>query len=391
MQSVLSHHDLMDENRVLTKSTKMFICAYILYYSFSLFFWNSTFNFFLEIPSETWQIVFSIPTFVLLVCKVLFFQKYTGIQLLMVSILTIVFFVGYYFSGAYRILIGLLFVIAAKDIDVLNVAKIAMKTIAFMIILIAIFSLVGITNNTISVRDGAVRFTLGFRHPNNLGDQVFQFFACWIFTRWHKIRWFDYLWVFSLALLFYFFCNSRTSFYLTIFLLVCAFAFKSVAKNNTLILLVKVIIVLCPIISIFLTVFYDRSNSILLGFDSLFSGRLQLAHEHYLFAGFSLYGQKDTIKTLGFALDNAYVYNAIVFGMVSLFFILTAIYLCIIKAEKENYTPAIIIITAYCLYSLFELVLFSPTSNILLLLLLSYVLYSSKRSSLNSSSEYKSQ
>lgn len=220
-------------------------------------------------------------------------------------------------------------------------------------ILFFVFSLylLGIFPDIILFRDdGAIRHSLGFKHPNTLGGFLLIIVIEIIIVNWEKLKWHHYLLSVILLLINNSITNSRTSFIVGIFSLLIAVSikFKGQTKfifNNWIF---KWIVIILPFILVLFMLFVVKNldiNSTIFSIVNKFSsGRLGLFKNIYETYGVSLFGQSIPTLSEDYAiryfirqqtLDNAYLTLLIRYGILTT--IVFSFYVSkIIKGMFEN-------------------------------------------------------
>ena len=234
--------------------------------------------------------------------------KYS-IKALIIAVLiaALALFVSWSVDGSVFILCLLAFIWTSRNIDF---DKIAGYTIAFssIIMLFVIFSsLVGIIENYHMIVDDRLRYFLGFRYELYLPTYMFNLSALYVYIHRKKIGAISLFIILILNTVVYLVTNSRLSYIMVLLLLLTTFLLKVfpvfVANRKFPFRVMVVSYVIWFIISIYLTISYNRSVSWMNELDLFLSHRIVLGQRGLLLYGVHLFGQ--TIEWVGMGLDSS--------------------------------------------------------------------------------------
>lgn len=386
------------DEKINISSKYLFYFSYIIFMVTNFFFKLTTMKTFLGVDTDLLAKIIIYPLYVPLLIKIIWYQKYNKNEILKIVSVGIIILISSYFSGVKLLVTAFIFILSAKDIDIDEVVKVTLIIQIICISIIVLMSLIGsIENRTFSRKDGTVRYSFGFTHPNAFTGQILQLCICFVWTKWQKLSYKDYLFMILISLLTLKFCDSRTSFLLIILFVGTTFIYRYIfIKNlnvrmvldNILGIITKLSIIILPVMSLLLGALYDPNNKIYVICDKFISGRIKLLNDYYVDKGYSIIGQKiKIISTFAAkkselydttALDNAYGHIAVRYGLIVLIIFIIGYYLVAQKAIYEKNNKVLICILIYILFGITEIYIFNLPYNVLLLLF-SVAIYSNKK------------
>ncbi|MGO2083604.1 MAG: hypothetical protein ACTH2W_07400 [Vagococcus sp.] len=281
-----------------------------------------------------------------------------------------------YITGNKDIILFFMFFFASFGVNFKKFIKVDFYTRLVCLIIVFLLNHINVIDNVILYRDGVVRQSLGFYHPNTLGLFIFSIFIDYVILRWKKINVLDILVIISTILFLYIYPNSlSTIVVLVISLIYIIFdKFIKIEKINKFLVFTPIIF---TIISVYLAVMGNTLKLIILNYDKLFTGRLW--YFRYLFEnyGFTIYGEKILELDSTYAinrmfnvryLDNSYLSLSIRYGVILLFvfmYILLSLGKKFVRNEQSEY---VFMIVALSIYSFTENILFRPEFVVLCLM-----------------------
>lgn len=311
-------------------------CYYLAFglYALSCFFNGTTFESVMGLPLETFSDGVHLVVLALLLFK--FISQRAPLRGWLFAIaVVLVGFVSWRASDQGFLFWLALFVVCSENVNVRVLAAISLGVIASMVAVTVLCALGGVIDNRVSVRDGEVRYAMGFLHPNNFGAQILMICTSIAVLRFGKNP-LPILPVLLLAFLVnYFVANSRTCAYLCALLAVLVYTLY-LAKERTarrrLSIAFAVIVTAVILASLYFMVAYDASNPAHVAFDQLLSGRFRWAHAYYVLQPLTLFGSSfedfapiywDNGIPSTFVVDNAYAHLVLRFGIIP-----SCIFLC---------------------------------------------------------------
>lgn len=372
--------------KILLDKDVLFYSAYTIWFSGSMIFGRSTLDTFLGLSSIFWLKKVCYPICAVLIIMVFYLSGlFTGFgkkqlsQNIVPAILVVLFGFSWLQSGFGTYFMALMFILAAKEINLRNLPRIALIMQSIVISLIIFLALTGKIENVSFLYERmnqppVYRQALGLRHPNALGAQFVQFCIGWLWIRWKKWKWYDYsVYAFSICFV-YTICNSITS---VLLIALCAFLhffYKLLIRNGYRACMEKLIgisIWAVPAVCIFISYFYSETSAFMAVADHLVAWRFKIA---------SWFLQDYPATFLGSRLprdassDILYVDIIVRYGCIILFLILSGIRRLMKYAVRENMYPLVISIFIYTLYGITEQCPYQLMYNFTLLYLV-HVIY----------------
>ena len=262
----------------------------------------------------------------LLLIKLAFFQRMSAVKLV---IITGVFLLGFLTAGVSdgtQFFLIVLFIMSGGDVNIKKLAGISLLVRVPTLLAAVLLSYAGMIENTIVYRGDTVRYSLGFSHPNTLGQYLVCICAAICILRHGKKPSWEPVIAIVCAYVSYAVADSRTSFMILIILAVFFVLSYLLKKWNRLWIaaVFTAFVAACSAAgSLLLMVIYDASNPLISFADSVFSGRFHLANMHYAAFGIRLLGYNyDNVSLVngyyGCYVDNAYCQLVLEYGALAL-------------------------------------------------------------------------
>ena len=336
------------------------------------------------ICGTTLKAVFGIPTGWINNIQIAFGQTYKKKEFIGIGMISVPFIITAAVSGNYSLLSAWMFIIAAKDVDFDKIVKAVYRILYVMIPLTIILRFAGVMEEFTKPRGEAVRYSLGFSHPNQLGIVLFQFVVCHCYLHRKKLKITDYLLIVAVILFIYIAPNSQSA-YLSIFaFLILLIFYGECQKHSSKIADIygKMILLFSFLLnatSILLSIMDIRRFPLLWKMDALISNRFATSHNTLQIYGIKLWGQQVLLYEeeriqAGMAdgagrlyLDNSYMTLLIKYGVIS-YLIFSIAYLLLMDyfRKKEQYFM-VTILFMFAIYGVMENCMFSAFHNVYLL------------------------
>ncbi len=162
----------------------------------------------------------------------LFFLKVCMTRYSWKEYLTIMIFVGvgaisYFVTGRNEIIRFVIFIAACKDVDMKKCLKLVFWMTLIGCVLIMLLAVTGIYGSVSLTQDygrGGVetRYTLGMGHPNALQCMVWALTTLRLYLYGEKMKWYQYLLLLITNIGFYFLTDSKTSLFVSVFIILYA-------------------------------------------------------------------------------------------------------------------------------------------------------------------------
>ena len=322
---------------------------------------------------------------IFLIAKKLARKQITGFRLLVCAALFVVLGFSHRITGrGIRLDDALIIIMAVSMANIRDFIKFDVVVRIFSVAFVFLMAASGLIENNLRDRAGNMDFSrhaLGFGHPNTAGMWVMSICLAWLYVRFHKLKWFDYIGVLVVSGTVFYFTRSQTSFFLTI-LAVMLFAALRIFKGYGLRddKTDKVFIYFIPMMAILSTlsaVFYNPENFIWDFINRVTTGRPYYNNLFFENYRFSFFGQRVTfvggwqahqegIRAL--ILDNAYMALAINVGFAALLAVCTLYALASRRLLAKYDYPVVICIVIFGLLGLMEVAFFDLRLNWSLLL-----------------------
>ena len=309
-------------------------------------------------------------------------NKYSKKAFVMIILLCIFSIISYYFSKDISLLLLLLFIIGAKNIELKSFIKRDMYLKIVFTIIVVFLYYIGFTENFIISRaTGSIRESMGFAHPNVFGSFVFSICCDYLYLKMNSKQNLKYIIVIIMLCVIYIFSDSRTSIISLLFLMAYDFFYNRINKKifdkKIIKHITKNVILYGLIFTLILTYLYQINNKIGVFINDNTSQRLAWiskfinAYNYNLFGhDFKIVGTYNSLQSgqNQWILDNSYVYLILKFGVLG-FGIFYFFFRKLIEKllSNKNYT-LIIIILSFCIYGFMETGLFRLQYNSFLIL-----------------------
>lgn len=323
-----------------------------------------------------------------LVIQIGFFQKYTQKDIIKIGLLSLPILVSAALSGFLPLLSTWLFIVAAKDVDFDQLMHYILRIlIVSLTVVITLFLLRIIPEYALFERRGIVRHSLGFAHPNLLGEYIFQIIVCFLYIRRRKWKLIDFVLIIPAFLFVYFVPNSQSSCACMVILFVFLMIYIVIERwNQTLLRLYRCGMVLlygvANLGSVFLSIVGVEWSSVVRRINQLLSARFSSSHRDLEIFGISLLGQHVYISaeerelvgiTEKLWLDNGYMALMIRLGVIT-YLLFSVLYLLVMLYNKrEKHDMALIFFAVYAIYGIMENAWFLTKHNLFLLLFATYI------------------
>ena len=191
---------------------------------------------------------------------------------------------------------GILFIFLARDIPFKRIARFLLVEISVLVAFVVLSSLAGIiVDATVEESGRGVRHALGFVHPNTPGAFSFYIACLWAYVRGRKFSWADAVGMAVLSCAVFALTSSRSSFAVTILLVLTMTFARFVPRRVFTMRAVKLAaigsIAAIAVVAIVLSVFYDPSVEWMSWLNKLSSRRFENGHEVIAQLGLLPFGQ----------------------------------------------------------------------------------------------------
>jgi len=297
---------------------------------------------------------------IIMLCLVLFVLKimldnHTIKEYLILLFLTVFFVYIYYTTKNIDFLIGLVAIVAIKNVNIKNVIKIDIFVKLFFLLTHGLLYLsdylfnYDAIKNFIIISSKGTSHALYFSNPNTVGALSLLLVLDFLMLK-KDIKKFDLLVGMAVVLFSYVICKSRTALLIYV-VFMGLYWIKNMKIMNGF---SKYSYFGLALISFIIVNYIDKSNSLLLTFNKLFSNRLIYSIAAYKHYGLSMLPTSSANNFIEiFTIDNFYVRCFINYGVIAL--LLTGI--ISMKIPKEGFKMEKAVFIVACFYLFFEAVI----------------------------------
>ncbi len=314
----------------------------------------------------------------LLVIEIVFFQDYTIKELVPIGILSIAVLVATLNSDNNMMMSTCLFILASKYLDFNKINIITYIILIVFVLLIISLNVNGVIDERIMYRNGIIRHSLGFNHPNWLGVRLFQIVVAHVYIRKEKMSLIDIIAIACVAYFIYRVPNCQTAYY-SLAIIIALFIIKEIFDlfengRRTLARIMIYSAALFNIVCVWLSIIDVRKYPLLKKVDVFMSYRFSNCYKVYKYYGVTLFGQQvDMYKSVmnhivhAFYLDTAYTTILLRFGFIVYVLFSTLYIAAMVYAYKKNDFYLILVLFTYAIYGIMENTFYSLSQNIFLL------------------------
>lgn len=358
---------LLNSNRfIMEKKKYLFWLSYIIYLAELLFF-SSMYG-----TLDSLQLFFACVrnfAYVVVCLKVLLdflCGEYSKKELVFITLGTALLVAMTLATRNKAMLIYWVFIVAARDIELEKIVKIAFIVQLFCIVMITASSAVDIIENRIYIRSGnQMRHSLGYQYTTDSSNYYFSMVLMYIYFKKEKISWKSIGMLELCNILLFYLTDTKSAFMLGSLALVIAGIWKiskSLRKNNFIYKIGAITVV--PILScimIYLSFFYNEQERWMVKLNEITSNRLILGYSAFKTYGLHFWGQ--TISWVGGTnryieglgaynyVDSSYIQILLNFGII--FFMLICFLFIILgwKAARINDVYMVLALVILALHS----------------------------------------
>lgn len=300
-----------------------------------------------DISRSTFNDYIQLFILVILICK--FLSQQTNLRGWIISfIVIIVGFFSWRMSKEGWLFWLVLFVMCSQGVDLKLLAGLTFVITCVLTVVVMACSALGVTPNLSSMRDGVLRYTMGFTHPNFLG--LYLLLICVSFTsfKFGKKIIPDIALVSITTAVNLIVADSRSSAVLAALLVVMLFAFRFARGAHTQRVLswICFVVVLAAVVSsYYFMIAYDPANPVDAALDSALSGRLHLQNGYFKMQPLTPFGsdfsQFEPIywedgRPYEFVVDNAFCHLLLRYGIVPTVFFMAGLFALLAKLLHER-------------------------------------------------------
>lgn len=233
------------------------------------------------------------------------------------------------------------FIIGARNVDFRKLIKLYFVIGVTLLIFVMLSSSMGLIKNLVyhRVQTNTLRQSFGTVYPTDFAAHVLYLILAYVYLKFEKVSWIDYILFIVIAYLLIVFCDARLNSIAILLIIPVTWIGKRARQDKIISKFIASLYWIIPtvfcLLSLILTVFYTN-NSIFRKINQVTSGRLVLSHTAYRKYGFSLFGTKVVEHGWGgtkglnlfkddpgkyFFIDSSYVRIIVFFGIIALFLV----------------------------------------------------------------------
>jgi hypothetical protein len=364
------------------KKTNFFFLVYLLYEIQYVFFGASQ----LSKQYDFHKLTFT-GSALIMVCltAIILTNKYTRIEWGIIGVMVVSAVYAYYLGNDNILLMTSLMIAAAKNVDFNVFIKRDFWVRLTLFLMILVLNLVGIISTVTAVRhDSGIRQALGFTQFNTAGALAMSILLEWLFIRFYRLKWFDYLGAIGFTLLIFKFTNSRGAMIASLVMIGIAllYQFKLVEFFDYSILLkiIQSLFLIFTLSSFFVIIIFRSGFSFAIRINQILSDRINILSQYLYGYGLHLIPIKvGTYRQSGvIIMDNAYVMIGVEFGIVILLIFCYLYWRLFNSAIQQRNLALLALGISICMFGLIESTVYLVGVNFTLIALLNTSKYINK-------------
>ena len=295
-------------------------------------------------------------------------DKYTKKEVGKIAIFLLIGLFSFIFTRKVTLLITCICLSGMKNIMTDKIFKGMLNIRLLTFFSIILLSLLNIIDNlSIAMwRNGTldVRYSLGFGHPNSLHLALFILISLYLYCKYEKIKFIEYIFLLALNLFIYKYSGSRTGFILSILLIVLTLLSEN-KKIKSILLKLPIPLLLSIVIFSFSTALLYNKIGLINKLNDILNGRIAYSNYYLTHYGLSLFG-KNILNDKNALFDNGYIFLYIQYGIIGVLLILYILLAVCKKIKRDNDIKKNVLVIVYVIYGFTE----SFTPNIFMNIIL---------------------
>lgn len=357
--------------------TFIWMCAWSIYLLMYIFIRQSEIN--AMYHTDTIYKIVQISVLAAFIFKMVFFDRYTVKELILYFFIVGLFLINSYIANIEFMLFLFICVISSKGLDFNKFIRYDFFIRCFILIIILLLCDLGIINNYSVLVNGQLKFSVGFYHPNTFGIYIAILLLEWLYIKFYKLCFWDYLIFLSGLISINRISHTRSTIIAFIFIIGLTILIKNknlfYIKNwiNQILILLPII---CVLTSFLITFLYYMESPYGFKLNTLLTTRVARSSEFIEKYGIHLFGKE--ITTIGTReseimnipmniLDMGYVRLAINNGvLILIFFIVVLTLIQKLSIEQKKY-PLLICNTFFILIGIIETYVYLVAFNFVII------------------------
>lgn len=345
---------------------------------------NTTVSFYSDIHSVLLGIVLAFSVLCILT------KKYSVIFLFMNMLVLLFGVFSYQISGNTDLMVSLLLIMLIHKIDVDTVLNLIYRIRLVIFAGVVTASIIGILPiGNLFAFSSEKGILLGYGHSNTFAGNAGILILLMLAVNRHNLKKYHYLIALIADGMIYFVSHARVSLVIIPLVLFSYLCKKEVSKRRVL-KGVKYVFPLALIVNFGLIAMkiLQKASGITELADTLMNGRVTLAAMNLMYYPVTLLGQRVDISVIAsqnlyYALDNGYTYLLIHYGLIGLCIFSTLFQLAMISCQKKEDIVLCSIVTVFIIWSMYEGMMISASSNFTLLFAIGSLHIRNKKSDYN--------
>ena len=301
-----------------------------------------------------------------------FFKKRIPINSVLFIILA---YFTMYINGDNCFFIVLIFSISLSSYYIDDVLKKVFPFLVVGLVSIIFLCMCGLSADCVVARKGgALRYALGFWHPNSAATFFMMIFLVKLYLNRFKLSLIEFVLMLFVTLLVFYMTDSRASLFLTMVTITVSGIYSLISekfkifniifnKKPVQILLISLPFIFCAL-TLLMTFMYSKEINFVYKIDRILSGRLYFSNLAFKEFEYSLFGDI-LVSDKTVILDNNYVFNIFKYGCVNSVVILALISFSIFNMIKQKNYCLIFIMIILLSFFMIEAMMLYYKMNIL--------------------------
>ena len=253
---------------------------------------NTTFMIYLRINQVNWFNYFAL---FLLVIKIYIFDSFNWKEYIAITITLALAFFSWKKTQINTVMIMFGFILGAKNINFNKIVRHYFNVNFVLLLLIILYSLLGIIRNLAFFRGDVFRYSLGIDYSTDLSAYVFYLCLAYCYLNYRSLNWKKFIGILIIDTIMYLITNTRVDTFLILLIVPVIVLATSSVKTKMKKFIVSsfwYLNIILPYTFVLLTYYFTFGNPIMVKLNRILSGRLTYGEEGSEKYGVTLFGQK---------------------------------------------------------------------------------------------------
>lgn len=302
----------------------------------------------------------------ILLMKIYIFDQWHLSEYVGITIILCLSFISWRKTNYNNLMVLITFILAGKNVNFKKVIQYYFNINFSLLLLVIIYSLIGIIRNLVFYRDDIVRMGMGIDYPTDLAAYVFYLILAYVYLHYRELHILDYIVFILIATVLNVVTNARLD-VIAILLIIPIIMVAKYAEQSKKKLTCFfpsyywALSLILPFVYVLITYYYHTSNILLRMINQLLSGRLEYGNLAFHRYDFTFFGQKVTEHGWGgvkghstyqsnpfnyFYVDSTYVRLIVIYGLILGIIIMFMVLLISVRATLNHsyLLPAIVLL-----------------------------------------------